>query len=52
MLSAQLQHVTEFKYVGSTLKSDGDMGTEVNKSNSLWMVWMEQLDEDVRCPMR
>ena len=29
--SAQLSQVTEFKYLGSTLQSDGDMNTEVNK---------------------
>ena len=29
--SAQLPQVTEFKYMGSTLQSDGDMSTEVNK---------------------
>ena len=32
--SAQLPQVTEFKYLGSTLQSDGDMTTEINKRNS------------------
>ena len=31
MKSAQLSQVTEFKYLGTTLKSDGGMSTEVNK---------------------
>ena len=31
MQSAQLPQVTEFKYLGSTLHSDGDMSTEINK---------------------
>ena len=31
MQSAQLPQVTEFKYLGSTLQSDGDMNTEENK---------------------
>ena len=31
MQSHQLQQVTEFKYLGSTLQSDGDMNTDVNK---------------------
>ena len=31
MQSAQLPHVTEFNYLGSTLQSDGDMSTEINK---------------------
>ena len=31
MQSAQLPHVTEFKYLGSTLQSDGDVNAEVNK---------------------
>ena len=29
--SAQLPQVSEFKYLGSTLQSDGDMSTEINK---------------------
>ena len=37
MQSDQLPQVTEFKYLGSTLQSDGDMNTEVNKDT----VWME-----------
>ena len=48
MQSAQLPRVTEFKYLGSTLQSDGDMSTEVNNRT----VWMGQLEEDVRRPMR
>ena len=31
MHSAQLPQVTEFKYLGSTLQSDGDINAEVNK---------------------
>ena len=31
MQSAQLPHVNEFKYMGSTLQSDGDMNTEETK---------------------
>ena len=31
MQSAQLPQVTEFKYLGSTLQSDGGMSTEINK---------------------
>ena len=31
MQSAQLRQVTEFKYLGSTLQSIGDMSTEINK---------------------
>ena len=31
MQSVQLPQVTEFKYLGSTLQSDGDMNREVNK---------------------
>ena len=31
MQSAQLPQVTEFKYMGSTLQSDGGMSTEINK---------------------
>ena len=30
MQSAQLPQVTEFKYLGSTLLSDGDTSTEIN----------------------
>ncbi len=48
MQSAQLPQFTEFKYLGSTLQSDGDMSTEVNKD----ALWMEQLEEDDRCPVR
>ena len=31
MQSAQLPQITEFKYMGSTLQSDGDMSTDTNK---------------------
>ena len=31
MQSAQLRQVTEFKYLGCTMQSDGDMSTEINK---------------------
>ena len=31
MQSAQLPQVTDFKYLGSTAQSDGDMSTEINK---------------------
>ena len=47
MQSAQLPQVTEFKYLGSTLRSDDDMSTEVNKDT----MWTEQLEKDVRRPM-
>ena len=49
MQSAQLLQVTEFKYLGSTLQSDGDMSTEINQEDT---VWMEQLEKDVRRPVR
>ena len=40
MQSAQLPQVTEFKYLGSTLQSDGDMNAEVNKSTQCgWNNW-------------
>ena len=40
MQSAQLPQVTEFKYLGSTLQSDGDMTTEINKRNQCgWNNW-------------
>ena len=31
MQSDKLPQVTEFKYLGSTLQSDGDMNTEINE---------------------
>ena len=38
--SAQLSQVTEFKYRGSTLQSDGDMSTEINKRTQCgWNNW-------------
>ena len=40
MRSAQLSQVTEFKYLGSTLQSDGDISTEINKRNQCgWNNW-------------
>ena len=40
MQSAQLPQVTEFKYLGSTLQSDGGMSTEINKSTQCgWNNW-------------
>ena len=49
MQSAQLPQVAEFKYVGSTLQSDGGMSTEINKRTQCgWNNW----EEDVRRPMR
>ena len=40
MQSAQLPQVTEFKYLGSTLQSDGVMSTEVNKRTQCgWNNW-------------
>ena len=34
MQSAKLPQVIEFKYMGNTLHSDGDMSTEINKRTS------------------
>ena len=40
MQSAQLPHVTEFKYLGSPLQNDGDMCTEINKKTQCgWNNW-------------
>ena len=40
MQSAQLPQFTEFKYLGSTLQSDGDMSTEINKRTQCgWNNW-------------
>ena len=40
MQSAQLPQVTEFKYLGSTLQSDGDLTTEINKRSQYgWNNW-------------
>ena len=40
MQSAQLPQVTELKYLGSTLQSDGDMSTEINKRTHCgWNNW-------------
>ena len=42
--SAQLPQVTEFKYLGSTMQSDGDMTTEINKRNQCgWNNWRKML---------
>ena len=42
--SDQLPLVTEFKYMGSTLQSDGDMNTEVNKRTlCAWNNWRKML---------
>ena len=38
----------EGSIVYETMQSDGDMNAEMNKRT----VWMEQLEEDVRGPMR
>ncbi len=35
MQSAQLPQVTELKYLGSTLQSDGDMSTEVKRGRNV-----------------
>ena len=40
MQSAQLPQVTEFKYLGSTLQSDGDMSAEIIKRTQCgWNNW-------------
>ena len=40
MQSAQLPQVTEFKYLGRTLQSDGEMSTEINKRTQCgWNNW-------------
>ena len=51
--SAQLPHVTEFKYMGSTLQSDGDTTTEINKRTQCgWTNWrnMSGVIRDKRVP--
>ena len=50
MQSDQLPHVTEFKYMVSTLQSDGDMNTEETRGRSMDIPSI--LEEDVRHPMR
>ena len=53
MQSAQLPQVTEFKYLGSTLHSDGGMSTEINKSTQCgWNNWrnMSRVLCDKRIP--
>ena len=47
--SAQLPQVAEFKYLGSTLQSDGGMSTVIKQEDT---VWKEQLEEDPRRAMR
>ena len=48
MQSAQLPQVTEFKYMGITLQSDGDTGTEVHKRTQCgWNNWRKM--SGVRC---
>ena len=50
MQSAQLPQVSEFKYLGSTLQSDGDMSTEINKRTQCgWNNWMK-MSGDKRVP--
>ena len=40
MQSAQLPQVTEFKYLGSTLQSDGGPSTEISKRTQCgWNTW-------------
>ena len=40
MQSAQLPHVTEFKYLGSILQSYGGMSSEINKRTQCgWNYW-------------
>ena len=42
MQSAHLLQVTEFKYLGSTMRSDGDMSTEItNRIQFGWNNWRE-----------
>ena len=50
MQSAQLPQVTEFKYMGSTMQSDGDMSTGIN--NRMQCGWMEQLESGVLYAIR
>ena len=51
MQSAKLPHVTEFKYLGSTLQSDGDMSTEVSKRTPCgWNNWRKM--SGVQCDKR
>ncbi len=45
MRSQQLPKVSEFKYLGSTLQTDGGIDVEINTE------WVEELEEDVRHPM-
>ena len=51
MQPAQLPQVTKFKYLGSTLQSDGDMTTEINKRNQCgWNNWRKM--SSVLCDKR
>ena len=50
MQSAQLPQFNEFKYMGSTLHSDGDMNTEENKRTRCgWNNWWK-MSGDKRVP--
>ena len=43
MQSVQFPQVTEFKYLGSTLQSDGDNNREVNKRTQYgWNNWKKK----------
>ena len=51
--SVRLPQVTEFKYMGSTMQSDGDMSTEVKKRTQCgWNNWrkMSGVLRDKRIP--
>ena len=50
MQSSQLPQVIEFKYLGSTLQSDGDICTYEYRDKQEDTVWTEQLEEDARRP--
>ena len=51
MQSAQLPQPTEFKYLVSTLKSDGGMSTDINKMTQCgWNNWRKM--SDVLCDKR
>ena len=51
MPSTQQPQVTEFKYLGSTLQSDGDVNTEVNKRTQCgWNNWRKM--SGVQCGKR
>ena len=51
MQSAQLPQVTEFKYMGSTLQSDGDTSTDIYKKKQCgWKNWRKM--SDILCDKR